>query len=276
MSDDDADGPGVAGPAPGVGAGGTPDTDTLHHLLHAVHEHLERIEGLVSADGRSVGARIAPAWQRATAGEHRLPVAAFIALAIVLQIVLPSRYLIEPRLAPVVLEGALGLGLTIANPRRIVRSSGALRGASLLLIATISLANAWSAVLLINALVRGRTGPSAAVLLGSGAAIYVTNIIVFGLWYWEFDRGGPVARAQARRPFPDFLFPQMTNPELAPPDWSTRFFDYLWLSYTNATAFSPTDVMPLSRWAKQLMLLQSAVSLVTVALVIARAVNILK
>ena len=99
---------------------------------------------------------------------------------------------------------------------------------------------------------------------------------MFGLWYWELDRGGPAARAEARRRYPDFMFPQMANPDLAPPDWTARFFDYLWLSYTNATAFSPTDVMPLSRWAKQLMLLQSAVSLSTVALVVARAVNILR
>ncbi|HUY30949.1 MAG TPA: hypothetical protein VMV02_08160 [Acidimicrobiales bacterium] len=260
----------------GAGAGATGDADAVHHLLRAVHEHLERIEHLVAADGRTIEARIAPAWQRATAGEHRLPVAAFITVAIVLQVLLPARYLVGPRLVPVVLEAVLGAGLLVANPRRINRSSRALRGASLLLIAMLSLANAWSAVLLIDALVRGRTGSNAAVLLGSGAAIYVTNVIVFALWYWEFDRGGPVARARARRPYPDFLFPQMTNPELAPPDWSTRFFDYLWLSYTNATAFSPTDVMPLSRWAKQLMLLQSAVSLVTVALVIARAVNVLK
>jgi hypothetical protein len=146
----------------------------------------------------------------------------------------------------------------------------------MLLIATLSLANEWSAALLIHALVTGTFASSAAVLLGSGAAIYITNIIVFGLWYWELDRGGPVARAHATRPYPDFLFAQMTSPDLAPPDWTTRFFDYVWLSFTNATAFSPTDVMPLSRWAKQLMMIQSAVSLVTVGLVIARAVNILK
>jgi hypothetical protein len=129
---------------------------------------------------------------------------------------------------------------------------------------------------LIHGLIEGTSGSNPNALLGDGAAIYVTNIIVFGLWYWEFDRGGPVARAQATRQFPDFLFVQMMNPELAPPGWSTKIYDYLWLSYTNATAFSPTDIMPMSRWAKQLMTLQSAISLVTVALVVARAVNILK
>lgn len=268
--DDDPPAPG-AQPQPA-----TDGRDSLHHLVHALHEHLERIEQLVAADGRAVESRVVPAWQRATAGEHRIPVAAFVAVAIALQVVLPSRYLGGPRLVLVGLEAALALGLVAANPRRIDRSSRPLRGASLLLISCISLANAWSAVRLIDALVTGASGSNAPALLGSGAAIYVTNIIVFGLWYWEFDRGGPAARAQARRAHPDFLFPQMANPELAPPDWSTRFYDYLWLSYTNATAFSPTDIMPLSRWAKQLMMAQSAVSLVTVALVVARAVNILR
>ena len=101
-------------------------------------------------------------------------------------------------------------------------------------------------------------------------------MIVFSLWYWDLDRGGPVARAHAMRAHPDFLFPQMASPELAPPDWEPLFVDYFYTSFTNATAFSPTDVMPLSRWAKLAMMLQSAVSLATLALVIARAVNILK
>ena len=101
-------------------------------------------------------------------------------------------------------------------------------------------------------------------------------MIVFGLWYWEFDRGGPVARALGINPYPDFQFPQMTSPEMAPPHWEPQFADYLYLAFTNAAAFSPTDVMPLSRWAKLAMTLQSAISIVTVALVVARAVNILQ
>ena len=163
----------------------------------------------------------------------------------------------------------------VANPRRINRSSTRLRTASLALIAVISLANAWSAGHLVNGLVRGREGPDAASLLINGLEVYLTNIIVFALWYWDTDRGGPVARAHGERPFPDFLFPQMTNRELAPADWGPTFVDYLYVSFTNATAFSPTDVMPLARWAKILMLIQSGVSLATVALVVARAVNIL-
>jgi uncharacterized membrane protein len=125
-------------------------------------------------------------------------------------------------------------------------------------------------------LVNGRLGDDPGPLLSTGAAIWLTNIIAFAVWYWQFDRGGPAARAHARRTLPDFQFVQMQNPELAHPDWEPQFTDYLYLSCTNATAFSPTDVMPLTRWAKLTMLAQSLVSLTTVALVIARAVNILK
>jgi hypothetical protein len=201
---------------------------------------------------------------------------AVVACAIALQLALPSRLAIDPRWILPALEAALGLGLTAANPGRIDYSSQVLRWASVLLIALISLANGWSAALLVHGLVEGTAGSNATLILVNGGEIYLTNIIVFGLWYWELDRGGPAARTRARKSYPDFMFPQMSNPELAPPGWTTRLADYLWLSYTNATAFSPTDIMPMSRWAKQLMMVQSAISLVTVALVVARAVNILR
>jgi len=121
-----------------------------------------------------------------------------------------------------------------------------------------------------------RADADAAPLLLLGGAIWLTNVIVFALWYWEFDRGGPVARAHAHRDHPDFLFPQMQAPEFATDDWEPGFADYFYLSFTNATAFSPTDVLPMTAWTKMTMLVQSVVSLTTVALVIARAVNILK
>ena len=87
-------------------------------------------------------------------------------------------------------------------------------------------------------------------LIVTGGAIWLTNVIIFALWYWMFDRGGPVARADASETYPDFLFPQMDDAELAKPDWRPVFFDYLYTSFTNATAFSPTDMMPMLRWAK--------------------------
>ena len=213
---------------------------------------------------------------KGTKGEHRLPVAIATALAIVLQVVLPTNLAFHPSFLLPTLEGLLLVGLVVANPRRINRASTLLRGGSVGLIALISLANAWSTAMLIKSLVDGAAGNNASLLLSRGASIYLTNILVFALWYWEWDRGGPVSRAQVQLPYPDFLFPQMTQPSLAPPNWTPTFLDYLYVSFTNAAAFSPTDTMPLSLWAKMLMLLQSAMALLTVAFVVARAVNILK
>ena len=101
-------------------------------------------------------------------------------------------------------------------------------------------------------------------------------MVTFGLWYWTFDRGGPVRRLEPNPRPPDFQFPQMENPDLAAPGWHPQLFDYIYVSYTNSIAFSPTDAMPLSRTAKVLMLIQSSASAVTMLLVAARAVNILR
>jgi hypothetical protein len=111
-------------------------------------------------------------------------------------------------------------------------------------------------------------------LVYASVPVWLTNIIVFGLWYWELDRGGPAARRLPRHRQPDFLFPQMSTPGSAP-GWSPNFFDYLYTAFTNATTFSSTDTMPLTGWAKLLMALQSLASLVTVVVVVSRAVNIL-
>lgn len=216
-----------------------------------------------------------PAWRRHTSGERRWPVAVGALIAIGLQASLPRKLALEPAWA---LPG-LGVGLLAAlvffNPDRIDRRAAHLRVLSFALTVVLSLANAASAVRLVTGLVDGRLSPSPAQLLLSGGAIWLTNVIVFSLWYWELDRGGPARRAHGDMPFPDFLFPQMASPELAPTHWEPLYVDYLYLSFTNASAFSPTDVLPLARWAKLTMMLQSAVSLGTVALVVARAVNIL-
>ncbi|MCU1670175.1 MAG: putative rane protein [Blastococcus sp.] len=222
------------------------------------------------------GTPAAAAWRRPTRGEHRWPSVGVICAAITLQLLLPDMLVLHPRWLLPGVETALLIALIVANPVRLVRAHPVLRLGGLGLVAAMTVANAGSAVLLIERLLTGQTGGPATSLLGSGAAIYVTNIIAFGLWYWELDRGGPVERAQGNRQHTDFLFPQMTQPDVAPPDWEPSFLDYLYVSYTNATAFSPTDTMPLSRWAKLLMLGQSAIALTTIALVIARAVNILR
>ncbi|MHB1434487.1 MAG: DUF1345 domain-containing protein, partial [Streptosporangiaceae bacterium] len=197
----------------------------------------------------------------------------------VLQLLLPRQLALLPDYLLPVLEAALLIGLTIANPVRIERRSGPIRAASVALIVLITLANAISAALLIRAIAENRlpvgATHAAISLLSSGALIWGTNVIAFALWYWEFDRGGPVRRLEHTSLYPDLMFPQMTAPELTPPGWGPRFVDYLYLSFTNATAFSPTDVMPLARWAKLTMLAQSTVSLAVGALVIARAVNII-
>ena len=231
---------------------------------------------LLGVAPRATG-EVMPAWRRRTGGERRWEVAACTAVAIGLQVAVPGRLaVLRPVWVLPALEGVLLLALVLANPHRINRQSRVLRMLGLALATLISFANAWSVVSLAEGLVRGTEGENAGPLLVTGGAIWLTNVIVFALWYWEFDRGGPVARALGTDPYPDFLFVQMTSPQLAPPDWEPAFADYLYLAFTNAAAFSPTDVMPLSRWAKLAMTLQSIISIVTVALIVARAVNILK
>ena len=218
-----------------------------------------------------------PAWKRPTQGEARWPATAAVVVAIVLQSLVPGRLtLVHPVWLLPALEGLLLVALVTANPRRLNRESRAIRMLSLILVAVLSLANAFSVARLAVGLVHGTEGENAGPLLITGGAIWLTNVIVFALWYWEFDRGGPVARANATRTYPDFQFVQMTSPQLAPPSWEPAFGDYAYLSFTNAAAFSPTDVLPLTRWAKTAMTVQSAVSIVTVALVVARAVNIFR
>ncbi|KZM68926.1 hypothetical protein AWN90_14255 [Nocardia terpenica] len=217
-----------------------------------------------------------PAWARRTAGESRWAATAAILAIVVLQLALPDEFAMRPEWLLPALALPLLAALVIASPVRLDREERWLRTVSLLLAALLGLATAWSADRLVVGLLNGTVSNNPVVLLGSGGAIWLTNVIVFALWYWEFDRGGPAARAHARKPLPDFMFVQMQNPDLADPEWEPQFADYLYLSFTNATAFSPTDVMPLSRWAKAIMMAESAISLVTMSLVIARAVNVLK
>ena len=219
-----------------------------------------------------------PAWRRKTEGEVRWPVAVTTAVGIALQLGVPGHLLlVSPSWIFPAAQGVLLVILVAINPRRINRESKVLRSLSLVLAAMISLANGYSVARLCVDITQGTAGKEPGQLLVTGAFIWLTNIVVFGLWYWEFDRGGPVARAlNLKNRYPDFQFPQMTSPPgMVPPDWEPAFFDYLYLAFTNATAFSPTDVMPMSRWAKIAMTVQSLISIVTVALLVSRAVNIL-
>lgn len=214
-----------------------------------------------------------PAWRRATEGESRWAASLALLVAIGCQVALPVEFTTHRWLVPGIELGLLVWSL-LMNPNRIDRHSGAFRRLNLALIGLLTLANARSAWNLIDHVVDGEA-TSAARLLASGLAIWITNMIAFALWYWEFDRGGPGRRSEGVREYPDFLFPQMQNPELSPKDWEPSFVDYLYLSFTNATAFSPTDVLPMTQWAKLTMMAQSTVSFVTVILVVARAVNTL-
>jgi hypothetical protein len=219
-----------------------------------------------------------PAWRRRTEGELRWPVAITTAIAIALQVAVPGKLdLVSPSWILPTAQGALLIVLVTVNPQRIDRQSKIMRSLSLVLAALLTLANGWSAARLAIGITQGTMGQKAGQLLITGAVIWLTNVVAFALWYWEFDRGGPVARAlNLEDRYPDFQFVQMISPkEMVPPDWEPAFLDYLYLAFTNATAFSPTDVMPLSRWAKVAMTVQSIISVVTVALVVARAVNIL-
>ncbi|MBT0566234.1 hypothetical protein KIK15_05555 [Williamsia sp. CHRR-6] len=216
-----------------------------------------------------------PTWRSITAEEPRWAASVAVVAVIGLQLALPAHlHLVSRYLLPTI-EAGLLVTLIVANPLRQDRHSRSFRALGLTLIAVASLANAYSAAQLIADIVNARHQLTPVQLLATGGAVYVTNIIIFGLWYWELDRGGPAARAAGEHAHPDFLFPQMTTPDLAPVDWEPTFTDYLYVSFTNATAFSPTDTMPLSRWAKLTMMGQSAVALVTLAMVLARAINVL-
>ncbi|TRZ86161.1 MAG: hypothetical protein D4R83_05110 [Streptomycetaceae bacterium] len=213
-------------------------------------------------------------WHRPHMGEHRWPISIIVLLVITLQYVLPVSLSLPFQGYICILEAVLLGAVFIINPRRISQHIPTTRTLGLLLVVVMSLSNTGSAVKLIDAIItRGVTDAKSLFL--SGGSIWLTNVVVFALWFWELDRGGPGKRAQATHPYPDFIFPQMSDPRYAPKEWHPKFFDYLYTSFTNASAFSPTDVMPLTRWAKLLMLFQSMTALLIVGLVIARAVNIL-
>lgn len=215
-----------------------------------------------------------PFWHHTHRGEPRWPISLVVLTVIVLQLTLPASLNVSNSKLICAAEALLLIAVNFLNPARISSHEIWPRRLNLVLLVLMSVANFISIANLINQLLNaGVRNPNE--LLLSGGSIWLTNVVVFALWYWEFDRGGPGARAEARQHIPDFLFPQMSDPGLAEPHWAASFFDYLYMSFTNSSAFSPTDVLPLTRWAKALMLAQSLTSLVVVALVIARAVNIL-
>jgi hypothetical protein len=211
--------------------------------------------------------------------EPRWPIVAtlafFIAISIVLRVAVPERSSLGPVWLVPAVEVALVLVLLAADPARVSGHRRRLRRLAIALVGLLGLAALASTVQLIADLVEGtKVTNSASALLASGALIWLGNVLVFSLFYWLLDSGGPLARHRGDRPYPDFAFTQHMSPELAPPGWRTQYADYLILALTTSTAFSPTDVMPMARWAKLTMSLQALIALTVVGLVIARAVNV--
>lgn len=200
-----------------------------------------------------------------------------IGCAIVLQFLLADKLTVGPKYLITALEAFLLVVLAITRHDSLIYRSGRVRRmAGLILTGLITIANITSLVLVISHLLSHPSKSDGRSLIYSAVAIFITNIIVFGLWYWQLDGGGPGGRGTHQPPV-DFLFPQRTVPVTMTeqPHWQPTFFDYLYVSITNATAFSPTDTMPLTHRAKFLMSTQGVTSLLTVALVAARAINIL-
>jgi hypothetical protein len=204
-----------------------------------------------------------------------------------LYITLPPRLTIGPIWVAPLLILAVLIPLSVLAPRRQPETRRT-RLWSIILIAIVNFFNLASVVLLIAGIFHSGKPAlhSAPFILRTGAQIWITNILVFALWFWELDGDGPDARAKASSATEfhgaDFLFPQMQmsiaggkSPACIDAYWKPQFVDYLYLGFTNSTAFSPTDVMPLSRWAKFLMTVEALISLVTIAIVLARSVSLL-
>jgi hypothetical protein len=199
-------------------------------------------------------------------------VALFMAINIALRVGLPSEAATHvPWLVPSV-EAVLLVVLVAAHPGGPVERRR-LRRAALALVALLMVTALWSTAVLVSDLLEGHgVANDADQLLATGAVVWLGNNLAFALLYWLVDGGGPLARTRRGKPV-DFAYTQHTSPELAPPGWRPVFLDYLHLGFTNATAFSPTDVMPLTHRAKYAMLVQASVALALAGLVVARAVN---
>jgi hypothetical protein len=199
----------------------------------------------------------------------------FIAFTIALRVIEPERETLGPAWLVPGIETALLIIFLCSDPARVSGHRRWLRRAAITLVGLLAFLAFLSTIILIKALIQGgKVTQSASALLASGAVIWLGNALVFSLLYWLLDSGGPLARYRGEREFPDFAFSQQMSPELAPPGWRPHFSDYLVLGLTTSTAFSPTDVMPMARWAKLTMAVQSLISLSVVGLVIARAVNV--
>lgn len=193
-----------------------------------------------------------------------------------LQFALPESLSFGPRWLLPAIESLLLISLIVANPTRLDHESRDVRYVSIGLLAAIFASNGSSLGLLLYELLQPDSAVAGRTLLSSAVVVWSTNVMAFGLGFWEIDRGGPIRRCTTDHDAPDLLFPQMESPAVSRTPWSPRFVDYLYVSLTNSTAFSPTDALPLTHRMKALMTAQSLASIATVVIVGARAVNILR
>jgi uncharacterized membrane protein len=209
-------------------------------------------------------------------GDPAWPAQLAVGITIALNLTLTSRVTIGPNWLLPAIEFALLAALVIVSPARLTeKASKGRRRFALIVIGFVSLANIVQLGLLVHYLINGGKAGGHGLII-SGVLMWVSLVLLFAVWYWEFDRGGPARRAKGRAEYPDLQFPQMDSPELAQKDWEPRYADYLYLSFTNSTAFSPTDVMPLRIWAKLTMMVQAGVSLLLAVMVFAWAVGALR
>ncbi|MFI8342002.1 hypothetical protein ACIF8W_18335 [Streptomyces sp. NPDC085639] len=202
--------------------------------------------------------------------------AAAVVASAVLTLLLPDDLRLGPRWALPLAEGLLLVALISGDPGRISRRSTVLRSVAIALVVVLVGSAIWSTVQLIDDLIHGGNETNSAnALLLAGGSVWASTVLAFSLLYFELDSGGPAARAHHMPPTPALAFPQQISPELNAPHWRPHYIDYLYLGFTNSTALSPTDVMPLAPWAKSVMTLQSILSLMILGLVVARAVNVL-
>jgi len=242
---------------PPEGGAGAPREATSAHLRRELNRLNKRIEE----------------------GDPFWPAQLSIALAIALHLTLSDKLLIGPTWLIPSFEGLLLAVLIVVQPRRASNARfDHQRQITLGVLALVSLTYLTSLGLLVHYLIAGGQAGGHS-LIGSGVVLWVTNVLLWSVWFWELDRGGPVKRYRVEDPWPDFLFTQMTDEgtRYTPKgkDWQPAFLDYAYTSLTNATAFSPTDTMPLTQAAKLLMSVQATAAIITLGLVVARAVNIL-
>lgn len=227
-----------------------------------------------ASQDRPVPAEPAPAEE--VIGESRWPMAIAVLALMGVALIAPGRLAVAPGWLLASIEGLLLLALIALDPGRIDRPGPWQRRTSIALVVVILASTLGSTVLLVYDLVTGSPlTEQADVLLLAGAKVWLGNNVAFAFLYWTFDGGGPAVRAHGLPRHPDLAFPQQLNPELAPPGWRPQFLDYLYVGFTTASAFSPTDTMPMTHWAKVAMGSQALISFAVIGLILARAVNTL-